>query len=274
MFRVKMLVVYLMLSAIRAFALAPELRELTVARIEHKLFPVLLLIDNDASVRSAIAKNTDATKFFLEKRAAQQRAVADCDVNATCLNSAFRLSPSDRTTILNILSDAYRQNSQVRIVADQLVCKSRAYPLYEGLGCAGAFVKAADDELTGVNNTVDIFGDGKASTRGTVDVPQYDVQSLAYRQTLSTLARNALEIPSPTKTCFQAELLFASYLLIANDSDFVAHFSNVNAADNNQAVNVGAHVGVEEVHLFRDSCAGTGTGTCGGARFARWSCPP
>jgi len=119
---------------------------------------------------------------------------------------------------------------------DRLVCESSDFPLYKHLGCERAFIQAVDDELTGVNNVIDIFGDGMPSTRGAVDVAEYDTHSPAYRQTLNTLARNAFEASTPFASLFQPDVLYACYLLIANRSDYVDRFPGLDTVENADTV--------------------------------------
>jgi hypothetical protein len=224
-----------LLSSGRSFAASPQLHEVAVERLEQKLFPVLEVLDSDASTRAAIAAEPVISKLLKERALVVDRAVSHCDVDANCINSAFRFTLPDRLAILNSLGVVYGQSSQVRSLVDPIVCENQVFPPYKSLGCERAFLHVVDDELAAVNNVVDIFGEGKASTKGPVDVAEYDTQSLAYRQTLSTLARNVIEASASSPSFFQQAVLYSCYLLIANRSDYAVRFPGLDTVENADA---------------------------------------
>jgi DUF218 domain-containing protein len=221
------------LSSERGFASSPQEHEVQVEKLEQKLFPILEALDSDASARTALMSDPTIDKLHKERVMAIDHATSHCEVDSNCINSAFRFDQANRSTVLSGLTLVYRQSSQVKSLVDGLACKSPNFPLYQSLGCEQAFLKAVDDEITGLNNVIDIFGDGKASTRGAVDVAEYDTQSLAYRQILNTLAHNVLEASAPL---FQQGVLYGCYLLIANRSDYATRFPGLDTMDNAGAV--------------------------------------
>ena len=230
-----LLVVGVLLLSSECFASSPHFHEVPVEALKHKLFPLLDALESDAAAQAALNSEPAIGQLITQRAAATNRVATRCDIDANCLNSSFRFAPADRAIILDGLGKLYKQIAGVKSLADHLVCEDSAFPIYKSLGCERAFLQAVDDELTGVNNVIDIFGDGKPSTRGATDVAEYDTQSPAYRQTLNTLALNAIEV-SPSASMFQQSVLYACYLLIANRLDFVDQFQALDTVDNAKAV--------------------------------------
>lgn len=232
------LAIILAVSALGVSAEPNVYHEVKVEALEAQLFPILLALDHSTTAQEALTSNPTFKQWLTDRSVAIDKAPTQCDTDGSCLNAAFRFDSASRSALLDGLGAAYRSDAQLRALADTLVCKSNDYPMYRKLGCEHAFVQAVDDELTGVDNAIEIFGEGKPSTRGAVDQPEYDVQSLGYRQTLNTLAHNVLEAIHPSTTIFRAQLLYACYLLIANRSDYMTKYPNLDSADNANAVSV------------------------------------
>jgi hypothetical protein len=224
----------LLLSS-KCLASSPQAHEVPVEIIKQKLFPLLDALESDPAALAALKSAPAIDQLIKERAIATDRVASRCDLDSNCLNTAFRFSPAARAAILDGLGKLYRQSSGVKSLGSRLVCEDSAFPIYKSVGCERAFLQAVDDELTGLNNVIDIFGDGKPSTRGATDVAEYDTQGPAYRQTLNTLALNAQEA-SPSASLFQQGVLYACYLLIANRSDYVDKFPALDTVYNADAV--------------------------------------
>jgi hypothetical protein len=179
--------------------------------VEEKNFPVLSAIERTAEVARLVESDSALTK--LKKP---------------------RLSEEEISAAAEALRHLYESNKAVREMTDGALRHSHAYIRYE-VKSGGEFLAAAwIDAAHGINNIIDVYGEGKAPRYPAIDAVSFDVKSGSYAHLLQTVTGSLAEERAPL--FFQPSMRYALHLLDLNHRDEAGRFEPMESGENAAAI--------------------------------------
>lgn len=179
--------------------------------VEEKNFPVLSVIERTPEVARLVESDPTLTK--LKKP---------------------RLSEEEISAAADALRRLYGVSQPVREMTDGALRHGHAYIRYETKS-GGEFLAAAwTDAAHGINNIIDVYGEGKAPRYPAIDAVSYDVKSEAYAHLLQTVTESLAEESAPL--FFQPSLRYALHLLDLNHRDEAGRFEPMESGENAAAI--------------------------------------
>jgi hypothetical protein len=102
---------------------------------------------------------------------------------------------------------------------DETLRQSGAYVRYEPKAGGDLLAQSWTDAARGINQAIDVYGEGKKSRYSGMDPPAFDVKGPAYESIVHTVAYLLAEQTAEMKLFFQPTLKFALHLLDINKRD-------------------------------------------------------
>jgi len=175
--------------------------------VQDKNFFLLSAIERKESVRGIIESDPELRKLREEK----VKALTDAPA------SKLRFTDDEMSTAAAVLRRLYETNAAVRELTDGVVRPSGAYERYRTKSGGDLLAAAWLDAARGINNIIDVYGNGKAPRYPAIDAASFDVKSEAYGRLLNSVAASLAE--ERFRLFFQPTLRFALHLLEINDRD-------------------------------------------------------
>ena len=195
-----------------------------------------LISDNESFKQLAKSKqqllterlNLEDLKLFEVDSIATYFQVSDNDLQ---VSSAEWLKLSETTWLANII-DSLRSTNQ--------------FFLNNELSDQEFIQKAWQKELKGINQIISVYGTGAKPRYAHIDSVSYNVHSNYYKTVINTIALNVLDDVDDKFTFLESSLVFALWLMEANERDEAARFEPMELGQNASAVKQVAQTKWEE----------------------------
>lgn len=200
--------------------------------IEDKNFYLLSLFQADSEIRSALASDKILQRLNSTRQQRLKLALQTCQQNPDCMLQALMWTDEDVRVVSVALARIYQNNPQVRKIIDGELQTSGAYVLYQQQGGQDLLVSAWELCARGLNNVLEVYGEGSRPRYPKIDSPSFDTHSSEFRQRIASLTeRISGETP---ELFFEPSVNAALQLLALNHRDEAGRFEpmgeNINKA--------------------------------------------
>lgn len=220
-----------------SFAQEPARRVLELrSPVQDKNFYALSLLERTPGAAKAVREEGSLANILDRKRMALEAAAKSCET-ASCVDGALRWTDAEIAAGAAGLKKVYSTSDAARQMVDGALRESGAYVRYESKAGGDLLAQAWTDAARGMNQAIDVYGEGKNSSRySAIDPPAFDVKGAEYGQMAHTVAQMLLEQDAEMRLFFQPTLKFALYLLSLNKRDEAGRLEPLEQKENAAAV--------------------------------------
>ena len=218
------------------FAQQPARRVLEIrSPVQDKNFYVLSLLERTPGVAKAVGEEGSLANILDRKRMALAGAAKSCET-VSCVDGALRWTDAEIAAGAAGLKKVYSTSDAARKMVDGALRESGAYVRYESKAGGDLLAQAWTDAARGINQAIDVYGEGKSSRYSAIDAPAFDVKGAEYEQMVHTVAYMLMEQAAERRLFFQPTLKFALYLLDINKRDEAGRLEPLEQKENAAAV--------------------------------------
>ena len=214
-------------------AKAPERAPVPLLKpVQDKNFYLLSMIEKTAAVKQAVENEPALARIAASHRAASHKATTSCGDDLACYTRALLWSDTEATEAGRALRAVHDRETAVQRLVHGPLRQSGMFQRYSGMSDGGLLVRAWMDVAHGINNIIDVYGNGRQPRYPEIDSISYDVHKAQY----SRLVRNILEVieddASEKQLFFQPSLDFSLRLLRANWRDEAGRLEPLDKGEN------------------------------------------
>lgn len=199
---------------------------------QDKNFYLLSLLERDPAVKKAISADAVLQQLGEAKRQALTKAVASCEVAATCYTAALKLSDAEIAGADRALGSLFVANSDLRKLVEGPMRASGMFQRYHSLPSREMLSRAWNDAAKGLNYFIDVYGTGKAPRYPEIDSITYDPKSQNYARLLHIIETVMVDDLKSLDLFFSPSLRFAIELMEANHRDEAGRFEPMHLGEN------------------------------------------
>lgn len=204
--------------------------------VQDKNFYVLSLIERAPGAAKAVGADPSLASILDRKRTVVKEAAKSCET-VSCADEALRWTDAEIAVGADALRKMYATNDALRKLVDGALRESGVYVRHESKAGGDLLAQAWTDAARGMNQAIDVYGEGKTSSRyAAMDPPAFDVKGAEYGQMVHTVACLLVEQASEMRLFFQPTLKFALYLLDINKRDEAGRLEPLEQTENAAAV--------------------------------------
>ena len=203
--------------------------------VRDKNFYLLSLIERTPAAARAFESDPGLSAIAQRKLGAVRNAATACPVELDCFPARFRVSEEESAKGAESLRRLYRSSDPVRRMVDGPLRESGAYIRLQDRGGEELLARAWLEAARGINNIIDVYGDGKAPRYPEIDSAAFPVAARPYRQLIYTAVGLLGEKAADLRLFFQPSLQFALYLLELNKRDEAGRHEPLETRDNQAA---------------------------------------
>ena len=204
--------------------------------VQDKNFFLLSLCERTPGVSAALQADAELKRIGAARRDALRQAATTCATGVECFTSALRFTEAEISASAAALRHLEQTSEPVREMTDGALRRSGTDVRDAALRSEELLASAWIDAAHGINNILDVYGDGKAPRSAPIDSVSFDVKSQAYLQSITTVAQNLEEQSATLGLFFQPSLRFALSLLQVNHRDEAGRHEPLETKDNAAAV--------------------------------------
>ena len=203
--------------------------------VQDKNFYVLSLLERTTGAAKAVGEERPLASLLDQKRAALERAAKSCKT-VSCIDGTLRWTDAEIATGADTLKQAYSASDAVHMFVEETLRESGAYVRYQSKAGGDLLAQAWTDAARGMNQAIDVYGEGKNSRYSSMDPPAFDVKGAEYEQIVHTVAGLLAEQSAEMRLFFQPTLKFALHLLDTNKRDEAGRLEPLEQKENAAAV--------------------------------------
>jgi len=185
----------IILSASHAFAQSDESHSgykfIDDSTVQAKNFYLLTLISQDSNVRQLVEDDPELASITKTKLGTIRQTLAEShDLNQLVVSLAF--TEPEHQAINKRLGELYDSSVTIRqLVAGRLI-PSGTHILNENLPPRDQFIRAWEEEGSGINQTINVYGGGKKPNYPTIDSISFNVKDTTYIRQVEQVAKTVL----------------------------------------------------------------------------------
>src|SRR5260370_3209849 len=203
--------------------------------VQAKNFYVLSLIERTPGTAKAVGEEGSLANILARKRMALEGAAKSCET-VSCWDGALHWQDAEIAGGASGLKKVYSTSDAARKMVDGALRESGAYVRYESKAGGDLLAQAWMDAARGINQAIDVYGEGKNSRYSVMDPPAFDVKGAEYEKLVHTVAHMLVEQAAEMRLSFQPTLKFALYLLDINKRDEAGRLEPLEQKENAAAV--------------------------------------
>ncbi|WP_069658480.1 YdcF family protein [Arcticibacter eurypsychrophilus] len=147
--------------------------------VQSKNYYLLTLLQQDKEVAELFQNDPQLAKLTKDKLVALQTSLTNCK-DPLCLSSQLKLMDEDIKLVSTRLSALYKSgNALDRLVKKHLI-PSGTYILYKTLTPVELLIKAWEQDAAAINNTIEIYAEGKKPNYPAIDSISFNIKDKAY----------------------------------------------------------------------------------------------
>ncbi|WP_454060663.1 YdcF family protein [Elizabethkingia ursingii] len=197
----------------------------------YKNYYLIYSFRNNAPLLQELHKDP-AVQTMLNDRNKRFEAGKDCPTT-DCLIDALKWKESEITALNNKFQDLFARNKSFQNFIENTLYPSRKYSKPESLNPKEYLQKALLQDLTAMNNVIDIYGAGKKPNYPDIDSISFNVKDKNYIELLRNVR---FDVAADTeKNAFDQTLLSAIRLLEVNERWDVAQLEPLTKTENKEA---------------------------------------
>ncbi len=219
-----------------SFAQEPAQRVLELrSPVQDKNFYMLSLLERAPGAAKAVSDEASLVSILDHKRLVLENAATSCET-VPCVDGALRWTDAEIAAGAAGLKKLYSTSDAARKMVDGALRESGAYVRYESKAGDDLLAQAWTDAARGMNQAIDVYGEGKNSRYSAMDPPAFDVKGAEYEQMVHTVAYMLTEQAAEMRLFFQPTLKFVLYLLNINKRDEAGRLEPLEQKENAAAV--------------------------------------
>jgi len=204
--------------------------------LEAKDFYLLSLLGKDSQVRAQLSADQELSAIALERNHSMERAVKGCGDDVTCMLKPFLWTDEEIGAAATALASVYQQGPPLRRLVEGELRQSGTYVLYDKEGGSDLVADAWEVCAHGLNNIIEVYGEGAAPRYPRIDSISFDTHSAEFAQRIASATRQASEAYSGEDLFFGPSLRVALQLLLINHRDEAARLEPMDKGANAAAV--------------------------------------
>jgi len=204
--------------------------------LEVKNFYLLSLLEKDSQVRTHLSADQELAAIVLERKHSMERAAKTCGDDVTCMLKPFLWTDEEIDATARSLARVYRQDSSLRHIVEGDLRQSGAYVLYEQEGGSELVADAWEICAHGLNNIIEVYGDGAPPRYPHIDSISFDTHSADFEQRIAAATSRAAAADSGEDLFFGPSLRVALELLLMNHRDEAGRLEPMERGANAAAV--------------------------------------
>jgi hypothetical protein len=206
------------------------------APLQDKKFYLLSTLQADPGVRALLIADKALGQVGAERQQFLTQALQTCKGNAVCTLKFVVWTDEEIRIVSFALARLYQDNSSLRALVDKNLRPSGAYALYQKQSGEALLVNAWEVCARGLNNIVDVYGQGVPPRYPQIDSTSLDVGSADFQQRVASLATQISAKAAAPDIFFDPSLKAALQLLSLNHRDEAARLEPMEATVNEAAV--------------------------------------
>jgi hypothetical protein len=187
--------------------------------VQDKNFYLLSAIEDDARMHAALVADKELQEIGAERRQYLGLMLRSCKGNAVCTMKGLLWTEEEIRIVSFALERLYRENAGVREMVDHELRSSGTYVLYQGRSGEELLAAAWEICARGMNDVIEIYGQGMAPRYPAIDSISFDVNSQEFQQKIATLAQGLAAEPAEAQLFFSPSLKASLELLAMNRRD-------------------------------------------------------
>lgn len=187
--------------------------------VEEKNFFLLSLLEKDSQVRTDLATDKELSAIVLERKHYREMAARSCESDVPCALRPFLWTNEEIDATATALARAYRHDAPLRRLTDGKLRQSGAYILDEEESGADRLSDAWRICARGLNNIVEVYGEGTPPRYPHIDSISFDVHSVDFQQRIASAVSEATSADTGEDLFFAPSLRLALQLLRMNRRD-------------------------------------------------------
>jgi hypothetical protein len=204
--------------------------------VQDKNFYLLSGLQDDPSLRTVLTADKELNQISDERRQYLKLALHTCKDNAGCTIKSLLWTEEEIRIASFALARIYESNASVREFVDKNLRPSGAYVLYQKKDGEAMLVNAWEICARGLNNIIEVYGQGLDPRYPLIDSISFDVNSADFQQRITSLAQQLSTESSSSELFFDPSLKAALQLLTMNHRDEAGRLEPMETADNEAAV--------------------------------------
>lgn len=182
--------------------------------VQDKNFYLLSAIENDPKVRSALLADKDLSEISAERKQYLGLALRSCKGDAVCTMRSLLWTEEEIRIVSFALGRLYRVDASLRQLVNKDLRLSGTYVLYQNQSGEAFLTNAWEICARGINNIIEVYGQGEAPRYPPIDSIAFDVHSSEFQQKITTMAQS-LSVETPNSEFFFSPSLQAALQLLA-----------------------------------------------------------
>jgi hypothetical protein len=204
-------------------------------RVQDKNFYLLTLFQKIPTLRTLLEKDAAIQSVGTHWKESMMQKVNICSKDRACLVDAFSLSSEHIQQVSERLRALATEKPVVTLVQDHL----RLSGYFQALAAntdANLLVSAWQQTAKGINNILNVYGQGKKGVYPRIDSVTYAINSAYYQDAVYLWAREISRTANEHTLFFEASLEFALALLDINNRDEAARYEPLEQSENKAAL--------------------------------------
>jgi len=206
------------------------------APVQDKNFYLLSAMKWTPELEREIRSEARLAGLAAAKRAALKHADEGCGKELACYTGGLEWKDGEISAAAGALRELYSRGGAVRKLVDGPLRRSGMFQRYHSKPGDELLAQAWEDAARGINNIIEVYGNGRNPRYPAIDSISYDVTSASYLLMIRTLVAVLDEDSAGMTLFFQPSLRFAMGLLDANHRDEAGRLEPLEAGENREAV--------------------------------------
>ncbi|MBT1690664.1 YdcF family protein [Dawidia soli] len=203
--------------------------------IQDKNFYLLTLFQEQSAVRTLLTNDHSLQALKAVQRSAQEKAIKLCEKDRACVVNAFIFSAEEIRNVSDRFRTMTHEKPVAALIEDHLRASGSFLPL-AAKNPADLLAAAWEQCAQGINNILEVYGNGKRGMYPRIDSVTYSVNSAYYQDAVYLWAKEIDRSQDKNSLFFEASLEFALALLDINNRDEAARYEPLKDGENRASI--------------------------------------
>jgi hypothetical protein len=203
--------------------------------LQAKNYYLLTLFEQDKAVNQLLKNDAELSKLAQRKLKDLSSSLTDCK-DAACFTGHIKFTDEEIKTVSNELTSLCKPGSALeQLVKNQLI-PSYTYSLYKNVSPVELLVKAWEQDIAGINYTIEVYADGKKPNYPQIDSVSFNTKAKRYATLLYDANATLIGDVKNSRLFFEPAMQAALLYLQINERQDPANYEPMAQTVNKGAV--------------------------------------